>query len=539
MTPQAISGFRFSVSALILIAFASGCAPRPTASTATSVPSGTSADTASVASASPEATVAPEMAMGTLAPEPAASTDVLYQDDFTNPATGWPEAKFDNYFIGYHEPEFYHIEIDGPNFRVPVFVPGKKIFGDATIEVKAQISSAKTGVKGDFLYGIAFRRSGDQYYAFVISPRSQKWMLLKSSPSALTTLAQGADTSLHTANADDLLQVDAKGSTFSLHVNDRLVAEVSDGDYANGEVGLYVQTFDSPQTHIHFDQINIRKYKAPQPAQPQTTVLFHDDFTNPSSGWPEAKFDNYFIGYHEPEFYHFEVDNPNYRAQVFLPGKKIIDDATIQLKVQISSAKTAAKGDFLYGIAFRRSGDQYYAFVISPRSQKWMLLKSSPSALTALAQGTDTSLHTADADDLLRLDVHGSTFSLHVNDRLVAEVSDGDYANGEVGFYVQTLDVLQAHVHFDELTISDFEAPTLCKVVSTGTGLNLRKGPGSSSPFIISIPGGEVLEPLGHSLDGQWLKVRVEASGQGGWVNSSDRFVSCNTDIDRLPIVVP
>ncbi len=222
-----------------------------------------------------------------------------------------------------------------------------------------------------------------------------------------------------------------------------------------------------------------------------------------------------------------------------MPGKKIFGDATIQLKVQISSAKTATKGDFLYGIAFRRSGDQYYAFVISPRSQKWMLLKSSLSALTTLAQGIDTSLHAADADDLLRLDVQGSTFSLHVNDRLVAEVSDGDYASGEIGFYVQTLDILQAHVHFDELTISDFEAPTLCKVVSTGTGLNLRKGPGSSSPFIISIPGGEVLEPLGHSLDGQWLNVRVETSGQGGWVNSSDRFVSCNTDIDMLPIIVP
>jgi hypothetical protein len=479
------------------------------------------------------------MAMGTPGAEPATSTDILYQDDFTNPTSGWPEAKFDNYFIGYHEPEFYHIEIDSPNFRVPVFLPDKKIFGDATMQVKVQISSAKTAAKGDFLYGIAFRRSGDQYYAFVISPRSQKWMLLKSSPSALTTLAQGADTSLHASNTDDLLQVDAQGSTFSLHINDRLVAEVSDGDYASGEIGLYVQAFDSSQTHIHFDQIIIWKYKAPQLTQPQTAVLYHDDFTNPSSGWPEAKFDNYFIGYHEPEFYHFEVDNPNYRAQVFLPGKKTFGDATIELKVQVSSAKTAAKGDFLYGIAFRRSGDQYYAFVISPRSQKWIFLKSSLSALTTLAQGADTSLHAADADDLLRLDAQGSTFSLHINDRLVAEVSDGDYPNGEVGFYVQTLDIPQAHVHFDEFTISEFEAPTLCKVVSTGSGLNLRKGPGSSSPVIVSVPAAEVLEPLGHSLDGVWLNIRVQASGQVGWVSSSDKFVSCNTDISRLPIIVP
>src|SRR6187455_1525819 len=28
-------------------------------------------------------------------------------------------------------------------------------------------------------------------------------------------------------------------------------------------------------------------------------ILYHDDFTDPSSGWTEDKFDNYFIGYHE------------------------------------------------------------------------------------------------------------------------------------------------------------------------------------------------------------------------------------------------
>jgi uncharacterized protein YgiM (DUF1202 family) len=268
-------------------------------------------------------------------------------------------------------------------------------------------------------------------------------------------------------------------------------------------------------------------------------VLYQDNFTNPTSGWPEAKFDNYFVGYHEPEYYHIEIDGPNYRAPVFVPGKKSYGDVTIQVEVQTNSTKTAATGDFAYGIAFRRSGDQYYVFEISPRSQKWMFLKSSPSALTTLAEGADSSLHLADADDLLRVDAQGSTFSLHINDRLVAQISDSDYASGEIGFYVQTFDGKQAHIHFDELTISDFEAPSLCKVIVTGTGLNLRGGPGSTSPFIVSLPAGETLEPLGHSLDGNWLNVRVEATAQTGWVSSSDKFVSCNRDSSLLPIIIP
>ncbi len=491
------------------------------------------------ASPSPAATATADTDEGTPSAAVVSSNNVLYDDNFTNPTSGWPEAKFDNYFIGYHEPEYYHIEIDSPNYRAPVFVPGKKSYEDATIQVEVQTNSTKTAATGDFAYGIAFRRSGDQYYVFAISPRSQKWMFLKSSPSALTTLAEGADNSLHLADADDLLRVDAQGSTFSLHINDRLVAQISDSDYADGEVGFYVQTFDGKQAHIHFDQIIIQKYEAPAPAQVQAAALYEDNFTNPTSGWPEAKFDNYFIGYHEPEYYHIEIDSPNYRAPVFVPGKKSYEDATIQVEVQTNSTKTAATGDFAYGIAFRRSGDQYYVFAISPRSQKWMFLKSSPSALTTLAEGADNSLHLADADDLLRVDAQGSTFSLHINDRLVAQISDSDYADGEVGFYVQTFDGKQAHIHFDELTISDFEAPSLCNVIVIGTGLNLRGGPSSTSPFIVSLPAGEPLEPLGHSLDGNWLNVRVEATAQTGWVNSSDKFVSCNRDISLLPIIIP
>ena len=35
-------------------------------------------------------------------------------------ATGWAAAEFGNYFIGYHEPESYHVEIKTPNLKAPV-----------------------------------------------------------------------------------------------------------------------------------------------------------------------------------------------------------------------------------------------------------------------------------------------------------------------------------------------------------------------------------------------------------------------------------
>ena len=118
-------------------------------------------------------------------------------------------------------------------------------------------------------------------------------------------------------------------------------------------------------------------------------------------------------------------------------------------------------------------------------------------------------------------------------------MTDADYPSGEIGFYVQTLDSAQAHVHFDDLLIAEYDAPHLCTVSLAAGGLNLRGGPGSSFPSLASLPADATLEPLGHSVDGQWLNAREQSGGQAGWVNSADKFITCNTDISALPIIIP
>ena len=495
---------------------------------------------APTATSAASASEVPVDATATSAPvsDSTANSNVLFHDDFTNPTTGWSEAKFDNYFIGYHEPEYYHVEIKSPNSKTTVFEPGKQVFGDATLKLKVFTNSAKTDPNGDFRYGLVFRRSGDQYYAFTISPRAKKWYLLKSTPNELTVLTEGIDNSLHDADVDDVLRVDTQGSTFYLHVNDRLVSQFTDVDYATGEVGFYVETLDGPTVHIHFDELSVSNFEMPQPQGPQTTELYKDDFTNPTTGWSEAKFDNYFIGYHEPEYYHVEIKSPNSKTTVFEPGKQIFEDATLELKVFTNSTKTDPAGDFRYGVVFRRSGDLYYAFTISPRSKKWYLLKNSPNKLEVLAEGTDNSLHAADVDDILRVDTQGSTFYLHVNGRLVSHFTDPDYASGEAGFYVQTLDSPTVHIHFDALGVWEFESPRTCTVHATSR-LNVRSGPGTNSASIVSLSEGDILEPVGLSLNGEWISVRIEGIEQPGWVANSEKFVSCNMDLDILPIIGP
>ena len=508
------------IPVLLLVSITAGCAGQPV----------------SAPSAAPETTPTAVTVENTPIPVPVADINLLYQDDFTNPATGWPEEKFDNYFIGYHEPEYYHIEITSPNYKTTVFEPEKQSFGDATIEVKVLTNTGKTSETGDFSYGPVFRRSGDQYYAFTISPRTKKWFVLKSSPNALVILAEGDGPNINELNTVDSLRVDAQGADFSFHINDQLVGQVTDGEYVSGEVGFYVQTVDSAQTHIHFDELTIRDFEAPQPSSPDLAVLIQDDFTNPATAWAEKKFDNYFIGYHEPEFYHVEITSPNYKTTVFEPGKQSLDDVTIEVKVLTVSAKTSETGDFSYGIAFRRSGDQYYAFTISPRTRKWYALKSSSNALVTLAEGTNESINDLDTVDILRVDAQGSSFSLYINEQLVDQVTDPDYASGEVGFYVQTADSANTHIHFDELTVRNFEASLTCDVKALA--LNVRTGPGTEFSSFNFLSNEDIIVPVGRNADGEWLKIELEGNDPG-WVFYSPEFLSCTGAIDSLPLAQP
>jgi SH3 domain-containing protein len=555
MESQIIHRSKWAVStALIIISTISGCASPATApTTQVAAPSSTpmmalsspmatsdsmSTPTTSMDMATP--TTSMDMVMPTSIPMSTSQTGsqkVLYQDDFTDSSSGWPQDTFDNYFIGYHEPQWYFVQITSPNYKAPVITEPKRVsYQDTTVELQVFTDTANTAPTGDFRYGLVFRRSGDQWYAFAISPRTKKWYMLKSSSNGLVTLKEGVEDSIEGLNNKvDLLRVDVMGSNFSLHINDHLVGQVSDSDYAKGEIGLYAESFDSTQTRIHFDALSI--LEAPS-QEADMGVLYQDDFTNPASGWPvDKKFDNYFLGYHEPEYYHVEISSPNYKTTVFAPNKKIFDDFSMEVKVFTVSKKTAATGDFAYGPAFRRSGDNYYTFTISPRTKKWTFLKSSPSALKVLAEGTEASINNLDTADVLRVDAQGSKFFLHINDQLIGQVTDSDYASGEVGFFVQTFDATNVHVHYDSIAVKDFTAPQLCNV--NALNLNVRSGPGTSFASSEHLAKGDTIVPIGRSADGTWLQVQLENSTAPGWVYNSKEFVSCSLDVQLLPVVNP
>jgi hypothetical protein len=218
--------------------------------------------------------------------------------------------------------------------------------------------------------------------------------------------------------------------------------------------------------------------------------------------------------------------------------KYSLGDATIELDVNTFPTKTAPDGDFRYGLVFHRSGDNYYAFTISQPTKKWYLLKNSPTGPVVLREGSEESIHNRGENDHLRVDAKGPDFFLSINGRQVDQVTDSDYTEGQIGFYVQSIDSKQVHIHFDQLIIRDLALVYSCSVPAAT--VYVRSGPGQNYAQIGLLTSGDTVQAKGISSN-QWIQIVREGSNDPGWV--SYKFpggeLSCTPSIDVFPIVSP
>jgi hypothetical protein len=74
---------------------------------------------------------------------------------------------------------------------------------------------------------------------------------------------------------------------------------------------------------------------------------------------------------------------------------------------------------------------------------------------------------TPDKVDVLRVDAVGPNFAFFINGHNVAHVSDADYATGDVGFVVETLDEPLIHIHYDSLIIRTPQAAPTAEITPT------------------------------------------------------------------------
>lgn len=180
---------------------------------------------------------------------------ILFKDDFSDPNSGWMQG----------EDEFGKTEYSNGAFRIFVSsdVTGKisiprLLFTDVIIEVDA----SKVGGPDDNDYGVIcryqdennfyfFEISSDGYYSIGKYQDNQLVLIGMEQMQTTDFIRQG--------QATNRIRVACVGTNLSLSVNGHELAEVEDGDYSMGDVGLIAGTFETPGVDILFDNFKVYK----------------------------------------------------------------------------------------------------------------------------------------------------------------------------------------------------------------------------------------------------------------------------------------
>jgi len=183
--------------------------------------------------------------------------DVLFQDDFSDPSSGWDRVSDEDGVTDYDEGS-YRILVNTTNTDLWSNPDLDFDFTDTSIFVDATVS----GGDEDNDFGLICRYQDDQnFYFFVISSDGyygigkvsdnvQQLVGMESMPPS-EVIRQGKLT--------NQLQADCIGNTLRLYVNDTLLAETQDTDFTSGNVGLMAGSFANPGTDVHFDNFVVRE----------------------------------------------------------------------------------------------------------------------------------------------------------------------------------------------------------------------------------------------------------------------------------------
>lgn len=194
-------------------------------------------------------------------PTESGNGSVLFQDDFSDPKSGWSELKLDCCQFDYHDGAYRSI-LNTANDNISSVLP-KHDFDNASVEVDITRLSGPD----DAIFGIVCRATEDSLlrtgYKFVITP-SGAYGIVKQTGSEggqFKILGESAKSSaIQTGGATNRVRADCDGNNLTLYVNGQKLVSAEDSDYKNGQVGFVVSTQpDAGGLQVAFDNFVVRR----------------------------------------------------------------------------------------------------------------------------------------------------------------------------------------------------------------------------------------------------------------------------------------
>jgi len=186
----------------------------------------------------------------------AAGSKVLFQDDFSDSSSGWPEASDSDKAAGYTDDGRYSIQAITDSQDVWAH-PGQD-FSDVSIEVDA----VKTGGPDNNDFGVICRFvDDDNFYFFLLASDGFQVIGKYENGEAIFLSAEKMQPSdeVNQGTETNHLRADCAGPSLTLFANGTQVASVTDTSFTHGDIGLMAGTFDEPNVTIAFDNFVVRE----------------------------------------------------------------------------------------------------------------------------------------------------------------------------------------------------------------------------------------------------------------------------------------
>ena len=172
--------------------------------------------------------------------------DVLYQENFSDNASGWDRALNDGGIMDY----------DSGGFRILVQQPKLNYWSTPAgnyKDVRVEADVTKLNGPDENRAGVMCRYHNGDYYFFIIS-NDGYYAIGKFIGGMTLLIGQEFMQQTEFVQADQVnhLRADCIGDTLTLYVNFNQVASVQDTDFPTGGVGVLAGSFDEPGVDVLF-----------------------------------------------------------------------------------------------------------------------------------------------------------------------------------------------------------------------------------------------------------------------------------------------
>jgi uncharacterized protein YraI len=190
----------------------------------------------------------------------------------------------------------------------------------------------------------------------------------------------------------------------------------------------------------------------PPTPTPKPGILLEDDFSDPASGWPEHN-DGHKWWYENGEFNGL-VEGTYYLTWQGYSGRVFSDFA-----LEADARKVAGPNGAGYGLAFRIAGwNDAYVFNIAGDGN-YTLFKIVDGQRSDVVGRTSALgvINKGDSTNHLLVVCQGSHIWCYINGQLVADVTDDSHVEGEIGFSIESQEVSDLHIAFDNIVVKPVE----------------------------------------------------------------------------------